>query len=88
MKKIVRTISVLALSAILCISMAGCGNRVFLDTTYTFEYAYIQLPNGTCVEGAVDNWCDYEGDQLQVTINGVTYLTHASNVVLVAHKAG
>ena len=30
----------------------------------------------------VDSWNDYEGDQLQVKINGTTYLAHSSNVVL------
>ena len=39
--------------------------------------------DGSVVEGEVESWRDYDdGDQLQVTINGVTYLTHASNVVL------
>ena len=27
-------------------------------------------------------WCDYEGDQLQVVIDGVTYLVHSSNIVM------
>lgn len=63
----------------------ACGNRSLFDTTYTFNYAIIALPDGTYVEGPVDSWRDYEdGDQLQVTIQGVTYLTHASNVVLMA----
>lgn len=30
----------------------------------------------------VESWRDYEGDQLQVVIDGVTYLVHSSNVVL------
>ena len=43
----------------------------------------IAMPDGSVGEGEVESWRDYDdGDQLQVTINGVTYLTHASNVVL------
>ena len=37
---------------------------------------------GTIVEGKLNSWDDYEGDQLQVKIDGVTYLVHSSNVVL------
>lgn len=54
------------------------------DTTWAYDYAYVALPNGKVIEGEVDSWKDYsDGDQLQVVIEGVTYLTHASNVVLV-----
>lgn len=59
--------------------MAGCNKQV-IDLTY--EYNWAQLKNGTIVEGNVESWCDYEGDQLQVVIDGVTYLVHSSNVVL------
>lgn len=70
---------------LLCILLllASCGNRSFLDTHYTFTSAMIVMPDGSVVTGKVDSWRDFEdGDQLQVTIDGVTYLTHASNVVL------
>ena len=61
-------------------------NYQMVDLTYNFDYAYIKLPNGDVIEGKVQAWRDYEdGDQLQVTINDVTYLTHASNVCLVSH---
>lgn len=36
----------------------------------------------TCVQGKVDNWTDYEGDQLQITIDGTTYLVHAANAIM------
>ncbi len=63
-------------------ALTGCGNRTFIDTTYTFRYGIISLPDGTVVKGKVDKWCDYEGEQLQVTINGQTYLTSSYNCVL------
>lgn len=79
-----KTLLVLLLAALL-ILLCSCGNRSLFDTTYTFTRAIIALPNGTYVDGPVTSWRDYDdGDQLQVTINGVTYLTHASNVVLMA----
>ena len=63
--------------------MTGC-NRAMFDTAYfSFDYAIIGLPDGEFVEGRVQSWMDFEdGDQLQVKIDGVTYLTHSTNVVL------
>lgn len=76
-------LAVLALAAVL--GLSSCGNRTVIDTVYTFDRAIIALPDGSYVEGKVDSWRDYEdGDQLQVTINDVTYLTHSSNVVLIS----
>ena len=63
--------------------MTGC-NRQIVDTTLTFDKAIISLPNGEIVEGKVTSWKDYEdGDQIQVKINGKTYLVHSSNVALI-----
>lgn len=69
------------------ISMSGCGNRQMIDLTYNYKYAVISLPNGDIVEGAVESWRDYDdGDQLQVTVDGVTYLLHAANVALMTEE--
>lgn len=79
MKKILATI----LSLGMVFSLAGCGNRQMIDLTYSYKYAIISLPNGEIIEGKVDSWRDYEdGDQIQVTVDGVTYLVHAANAVL------
>lgn len=68
---------------ILAILLSGCNLQV-VDTKWSFDRAIIMLPNGDVVEGRVDSWRDFEdGDQLQVKINGVTYLTHSMNVVLI-----
>lgn len=76
-------IALLLIAALLLLT--ACGNRALFDTTYTFTRAMIAMPDGSVIEGTVESWCDYEdGDQLQVTIGGVTYLTHASNVVLIS----
>lgn len=64
--------------------LAGC-NKQMVDLTYSYEYAIIGLPNGEVVEGKVSSWKDFEdGDQLQVKIDGKTYLVHSSNVVLIS----
>ena len=39
------------------------------------------------IEGKIDSWTDYEdGDQIQVVINGTTYLVHSTNIVLIQEK--
>lgn len=66
------------------ILLAGCGNKTTFDITYTFDKAILTLPNGEIIEGDVESWRDYEdGDQIQVKIDGVTYLVHSSDVVLI-----
>lgn len=65
--------------------LVGCGNKTLIDTTYSFERAILILPNGEVIEGKVQTWKDYaDGDQIQVKINGETYLVHSSNIVLIS----
>lgn len=78
MKKIL-TVCVSALVGIML--MTGCNKQV-VDLTYSYAWAQLKMPDGTIVEGKLNSWDDYEGDQLQVKIDGVTYLVHSSNVVL------
>lgn len=83
MKKLIALcLAVLTLAAVLV--LAGCNKQV-VDLTYSYERAIIALPNGEVVEGKVTSWTDYaDGDQIQVRINGKTYLVHSSNVVLIS----
>ena len=61
------------------------NNQQFFDFTYSFERVKIDLLDGTVIEGEVDSWTDFEdGDSIQVVVEGVTYLTHISNVVLIS----
>ena len=81
MKKLITLVLIVVM--VVCI-MAGCNKQLF-DTTYSFERAIIHLPNGEVIEGKVTSWKDYEdGDQIQVVINGKTYLVHSSNIVLIS----
>ena len=71
-------------AVLLALGLAGC-NKQMVDLTYSYEYAIIGLPNGEVVEGKVSSWTDFEdGDQIQVKINGKTYLVHSSNIVLIS----
>ena len=79
MKKVLLVL-VLALALLL-----GACNRQLVDLTYKFDEAIIAMPDGTVVGGKVQSWKDFEdGDQIQVKIEGTTYLVHSSNIVLIA----
>lgn len=79
MKKIFIIVSML----IMILTMTGCNKQV-VDFTYNYDWAVLGLSNGNVIEGQVDSWRNYgDGDQIQVTIDGVTYFTHATNVVLI-----
>ena len=84
MKKYLAILLVAALSVSLAAFTVGC-NKQMVDLTYSYEYAIISLPNGEVVEGKVSSWKDFDdGDQIQVKIDGKTYLVHSSNVVLIS----
>lgn len=79
-KKLALIVSAIALA----MSLYGCNKQV-VDLTYSYERAIISLPNGEVVDGKVQSWTDYEdGDQIQVKIDGVTYLVHSSQIVLIS----
>ena len=81
MKK--RLMAVLAAAMVLA-CLAGC-NKQMVDLTYSYERAILVLPNGEVIEGKVSSWTDFEdGDQIQVKIEGKTYLVHSSNIVLIS----
>ena len=84
MKKVIALLLAVIAALSACL-LTGC-NKQMVDLTYSYEYAVIGLPNGETVEGKVSSWTDYEdGDQLQVKIDGKTYLVHSSNVVLISN---
>ena len=84
MKKMIALLLVVVMILSLALIATGC-NKQMVDLTYSYEYAIISLPNGEVVEGKVSSWTDFEdGDQIQVKINGKTYLVHSSNIVLIS----
>lgn len=70
--------------------LAGCeyktGNRITGGKdVQTFTYAYVMLDGNEIVKGYINQWRDYDdSDVVQVMIGGKYYLTHYSNVVMVA----
>lgn len=76
-----KRIKALAIGALLITLLTGC-NKQIVDLNYTYNYAVIQLPNGEIVEGEIQTWTDYEGEQLQVKIDGIVYLCSSYNCVL------
>lgn len=69
---------------VLGMGLTGC-NRQIIDTTYSFDHAILKLPDGRVIDGNVQSWRDYEGDSIQVKIDGTTYLVHLSDAVLITY---
>ncbi len=83
MKKVMALVLV-AVTLLAALLIAGC-NKQMVDLTYSYERAIIALPNGEVIEGRVSSWTDFaDGDQIQVRIDGKTYLVHSSNIVLIS----
>ena len=66
-------------------SMLTACNKQVLDFTYSYEYAIIKLPDDTVIEGKVQSWKDYDGEQLQIVIDDNTYLVNSVNAVMMKH---
>ena len=67
---------------IITVLLSGCNKQV-IDISYKFTYAYIELPNGECIKGKVETWTDYDNsDQIQLVIDGITYFTDTTRVVM------
>lgn len=80
MKKLILIFSLVAL-----LTLSSCGNWK-MDMNMTFDYAYILLPNGTCVEGHLDYWDHPYDNQFIVSIDGVKYMTDTRNCTLIRRK--
>lgn len=75
--------AILTVVAVMLMFLTGC-NRQIVDLTYSFDKAIISLPDGSIISGEIESWLDYEdGDQIQVKIDGVTYLVHSANIALI-----
>ena len=84
MKKKILAVLAVVLIAALVLVLVGC-NKQMVDLTYSYERAILSLPNGEVIEGKVSSWTDFEdGDQIQVKIDGKTYLVHSTNIVLIS----
>lgn len=66
-------------------TLAGCGNAQIIDTTWNYDEAIIVIGGEEVARGQVTSWRDYsESDVVQVRmVDGTTYYTHSTNVVLI-----
>lgn len=63
---------------------SGCGNRDMWDTNYTFDRAIIEMPGGEVVEIEIEQWRDYDGEQVQIIAkDGTIYLVSTVNCILI-----
>lgn len=91
MKRYWKILIAIILMAGMVLILSSCGekqtgNRITSGKdVQTFNYCFVVLGGQEIVRGAVTQWRDYSnGDEVQVLVDGKYYLTHYSNVVLVA----
>ena len=91
MKKMVKVIAIVMILVLAVAILCGCevhktGNRITGGKdVQTFTYCYVVLGGKEIARGAITQWRDYENsDTVQVLVNGKYYLTHYTNVVLIA----
>lgn len=93
MKKYTKIIIVVCILLIGVLTLTGCsssyyqtGNRITGGAdVQTFTYCYIVLDGQEIVRGNIVQWRDYDNsDVVQILVNGKYYLTHYSNVVMIA----
>ena len=71
-------VALMLLAVVLVCICAGCGAAAETGTQY---HAIIAMPDGSLVEGECsDSWA-YSYGMVSVTIDGVEYRTHSTNVV-------
>ena len=59
----------------------GCNKQIF-DLNYTYKKAVCNY-NGDAFVLDIEKWNDYDGEQLQVKSEGITYLLSANNCYLI-----
>ena len=90
MNKYLKILAIVVALAMATFILSSCeyktGNRITGGKdVQTFTYAYVVLGGQEIVRGAITQWRDYSNsDVVQVLVNGKYYLTHYSNVVLIA----
>lgn len=80
MKKILATV----LTCIMAFSLVACGNMDMIDTNYTFDYAIVNMFDGTSKKLEIKQWSDYDGEQIQIiTTDGEIWLVSSVNCHMV-----
>lgn len=81
--RIIIAIAVAIFLIVAGIALTGC-NKQMVDTVYQYKTVIMTLPNDEVIEGSVQKWNDYDGDQIQVMVDGKYYLIHSSDCVLIS----
>ena len=91
MKRWMKLVAVVVVMILVAVVLCGCdvhktGNRITGGKdVQTFTYCYVVLGGKEIARGAITQWRDYDNsDTVQVLVNGKYYLTHYTNVVLIA----
>lgn len=81
MKKKILCLILICMFAFSTIFLTGCNQQVF-DFNYTFNYAYVKIGD-KWVDLEITKWCDYEGEQLQLTLkDGTVMIVSSINCIL------
>ena len=65
-----------------CVSLVACNKDIF-DFNYTFDCAIVTM-NGKTIVLDIDQWTDYEGEQLQLRLtDGSVVLVSSFNTILI-----
>ena len=86
MKRIIATISALALILTIAVLCCSCEyNMDTFDTNYAFDRAIVEFPGGEVKTLEIKSWTDYEdGEQIQITTpDGTIYLVSSFNCILI-----
>ena len=84
-RRVFALILLFAVVAGFCGLLTSCGNySLFANVQY--GWAEIRTAAGDLIVGPVSKWTPDSSGMLFVTINGITYLTHACNVTLMTEK--
>ena len=90
--KMRRVFALILLAAVLggfAVLMTSCGNySLVADAQY--DWAELRTASGDLIVGPVSKWAHdsagHGSGVVYVTINGITYMTHACNVTLMTEK--
>ena len=80
-KKNMTIIGVMLIVLLMLLMLTGC-NKQIIDLDYSFDKAYCNY-NGDKFELDIDQWKDYDGEQIQIKSNGKTYLISVNQCYLV-----
>ena len=63
--------------------LTGCGNHTEFDFKYTFNKAIV-FDGDVATIFEIEKWCDYEGEQLQITTkDGFVFVTSSRDTKLI-----